>query len=346
MPEINWGMAQMPDFGGNALAAFEQGRQIARQRKTEEAWGAYAANPDDPNALNALAQYDPKSAIALRQDAEKRRREMMAQDLQRKAVAGDPAAMAQLSGIDLDAWSKLDTQQRTVAKQRAEYIGNSALAISRLPPQQQAAAWDAAIEQGVQLGMTELASQRGKYSPQGLQAAISSAGMMSKFIDMTEPKYQVVPQGGSMVNTNDPSAIKQFQQQQAGGGSGDLPRVNTPDEARKLPPGSKFVMPDGRIGTVPGGQTATPSGTFLGNFQGIPGERVTSGYRTPAHNKAVGGVPNSFHQRKDAQGRPLGRDSVPPPGMSMAAYHAQLVRLNPDKDVINEGDHVHMEPKG
>lgn len=30
----------------------------------------------------------------------------------------------------------------------------------------------------------------------------------------------------------------------------------------------------------------------------------------------------------------------------MAAYTAQLKRLNPNMDVINEGDHVHMEPKG
>jgi len=32
--------------------------------------------------------------------------------------------------------------------------------------------------------------------------------------------------------------------------------------------------------------------------------------------------------------------------MSMAAYHAQLKRLNPGLDVINEGDHIHIEPRG
>ena len=32
-----------------------------------------------------------------------------------------------------------------------------------------------------------------------------------------------------------------------------LPRVNTPDEARRLPPGTQFILPDGRIGTVPNG---------------------------------------------------------------------------------------------
>jgi len=80
-------------------------------------------------------------------------------------------------------------------------------------------------------------------------------------------------------------------------------------------------------------------------FSGLSGERITSTYRDPAKNRAVGGVPNSYHMRRDAQGRPLARDSVPPPGMSMADYAAELRRLNPGMKVINEGDHVHMEPR-
>ena len=74
--------------------------------------------------------------------------------------------------------------------------------------------------------------------------------------------------------------------------------------------------------------------------RGIPGERVTSTLRSPARNRAVGGVANSYHLTGQA------RDSVPPPGMSMATYAAELRRLNPHLDVINEGDHVHIEPRG
>jgi len=32
--------------------------------------------------------------------------------------------------------------------------------------------------------------------------------------------------------------------------------------------------------------------------------------------------------------------------MTMAGYAARLRQLNPNYDVINEGDHVHIEPKG
>lgn len=88
----------------------------------------------------------------------------------------------------------------------------------------------------------------------------------------------------------------------------------------------------------------TPPAAFAPS--GIQGERITSTYRDPAHNKRVGGVPNSYHTRRDAQGNPLARDSVPPQGMSMAEYHRILKAQNPHLDVINEGDHIHMEPKG
>lgn len=50
------------------------------------------------------------------------------------------------------------------------------------------------------------------------------------------------------------------------GGGRVLPRVATQDEANRLPPGSEFIGPDGRVYRVPakGGQTAPPSGTFQG----------------------------------------------------------------------------------
>ncbi len=62
--------------------------------------------------------------------------------------------------------------------------------------------------------------------------------------------------------------------------------------------------------------------------------------RSASRNAAVGGKANSYHLTGQA------RDSVPPPGMSMATYYAKLKAANPHLDVINEGDHVHMEPKG
>lgn len=73
---------------------------------------------------------------------------------------------------------------------------------------------------------------------------------------------------------------------------------------------------------------------------------MTSTYRNPAKNKAVGGVGNSYHMRRFPDGTAMARDSVPPPGMTMREYHRRLRELNPGRDVLFEGDHVHMEPRG
>ena len=78
---------------------------------------------------------------------------------------------------------------------------------------------------------------------------------------------------------------------------------------------------------------------------GIDGERVTSTFRDPAKNAQVGGVANSFHMKRFSDGRPMARDSVPPPGITMPAYAKMLRAQNPHMEVINEGDHVHMEPR-
>ncbi len=65
---------------------------------------------------------------------------------------------------------------------------------------------------------------------------------------------------------------------------------------------------------------------------------VTSWGRTPAHNKAVGGVPTSYHTAW------LGADviydlALPAADRSSIARHLGL-------EVIHESDHDHIEPIG
>lgn len=315
--------------------AFQAGMRTAQQEREERevrgALTAYALNPDDETAFERLAQWRPDMAISVRADRDKRQQAAAVADLQRRAAGGDRTALAELAGIDLDAWDKLADNDRQAVTERATVIGQAALRISQLPPDQRPAAWDAAIDQ-LAPRFPEVAEFKGKYSEEALMSAIDSGKLVTEFTNLSRPSYQVVPEGGTLVNTRDPAALSQVAQQNA------PVRVTTPAEAQALPPGTRFVDPNGVERIVPGGAGGNASGGF--RPVGIPGEQVTSTRRTPARNRAVGGVPNSFHLSGQA------RDSVPPSGMSMDAYYRRLKALNPTLQVINEGDHVHIEPRG
>jgi len=71
--------------------------------------------------------------------------------------------------------------------------------------------------------------------------------------------------------------------------------------------------------------------------QFIPGVTVTSGKRSKADNDRVGGVPDSQHLRGTAI------DILPPRGMSPAQVKAQFAQRGMDVDVIDEGDHYHIQ---
>ena len=73
----------------------------------------------------------------------------------------------------------------------------------------------------------------------------------------------------------------------------------------------------------------------------VPGVRITSGRRSPEHNRAVGGAANSFHLRGQAY------DLTPPPGQSMADLERTLRASGlPFAELLNEGDHVHVAWNG
>lgn len=97
-------------------------------------------------------------------------------------------------------------------------------------------------------------------------------------------------------------------------------------------------------GYANGGIVAFAGGGYGSYFEdvatkAVPGLGVTSRQRTPAQNAAVKGVSNSFHQTDDA------RDFIPPKGMDMATFYTKLKsEFGPQYDVLNEGNHVHVEP--
>ena len=110
-------------------------------------------------------------------------------------------------------------------------------------------------------------------------------------------------------------------------------------------PDDMFDEPD--VGGYAGGGIVAFSqgGPALGSWfeetalKAIPGVGVTSRQRSAAKNAQVGGVKNSYHMTDNA------RDFVPPKGMDMGSLASKLkATFGAGYDIINEGDHVHVEP--
>ncbi|WP_422057960.1 hypothetical protein [Sphingomonas sp.] len=65
--DINWGMAQTPNYIGNALGAFQSGMEMGRQMKLRNALTDLATNPDNPDAMRVVAADNPDLAYRMGQ---------------------------------------------------------------------------------------------------------------------------------------------------------------------------------------------------------------------------------------------------------------------------------------
>lgn len=197
-------------IGMNIFGAFKAGQQEREKADYKNALTQYAMAPSE-QGLAPLAQHAPEFVIQERGRLQEQQQRQLQADLQRRAAQGDPAAVAELAGVDLDAWAKLDTRSKQATAERVSVIGEAALAVSQLPPEQRPQAWDMYISQLSQQ-YPELASQRGQYSEQALMGALASAKQMKTFIDLEMPKYMAIPAGGTLVDTRNPQAVQQFGQ--------------------------------------------------------------------------------------------------------------------------------------
>lgn len=155
----------------------------------------------------------------------------------------------------------------------------------------------------------------------GLGATPQAAPPMTPEMGMAPPMPQEAPMGMAM------------------GGLATLP---VPDAMFDEPTNGGFN--DGYAG---GGIVAFSDGggASLGSWieeqatSTIPGIVVTSRQRSAAKNREVGGAANSYHRTDKA------RDFVPPKGMDMGGLASKLKSIyGAGFDIINEGDHVHVEP--
>lgn len=315
---IQWNLLQPVDIGGSIQAGYQLGSETARKERMKGALAAFSADPTNPEAQNALAAYSPEFAMRLAgQRANQAAQQQERQRIGRIASNPDRNAARQeaLSQGDLDLAkqiSEMEDSDRKAAADRFKAAAPVAYQALKLPYEQRKAYIQTVAPELQSAGWTPQQIEAFDPSDEALTGVVHTNMTLEQAMGRDKINYQEVGPGARLVPfdaTGRPVA----------GTGAPQPVDNTP-------------APE-----------ATPSGEF--NYTPVPGAKVTSGYRTPEHNREVGGVPNSYHTRKDANGHPMAYDLVPPPGMSMAELHQKLVGLNPNLDVINEGDHIHVEPK-
>lgn len=195
-------LANLQNFNiaGNAQNALLQGMQVGeamRQRKEQrdremaldKAYQGMMTG--DQTAVNALAAIPGmgKDAYTLQQGQKEKQI--------RADVAAGRAPATALAAINWDDYAALSKEQAEIAKQNVETIGQLALLADT--PQK----WDATINQ---LG-PQFAQYKGQFAQR--EAIIARAGEAKAFLEQQAPKYQVIPEGGTLVNTRDPAALQQ-----------------------------------------------------------------------------------------------------------------------------------------
>lgn len=266
--------------GQSVQQNFMQGRAMRANMETENALSKLAMNPQDEQAYESLARFNPQMAMGMQQQRQEQQRQQQEADLTRLALDGDPEALKRLATINFDRFKVLDAGQKAAIKQEIELFGQAAMDILSVPPEQRAArVQQYAAQFGPQYPeIAEIVTLPPAELEGVLRAAVAEAGVMQQMIAMEQPKYMAIPEGGTLVDTRNPQAVASFgaspqPAQPAPTGmentftfeqvlgalnslgpqgtadwirrNGITVRVNSPQEAKQLPRGTRYIDPNG-----------------------------------------------------------------------------------------------------
>lgn len=253
---VQWNMlAGAPDIGER----FNQGFEAGRQRQAQSALGR--AVQGDPRGMNVLAGLNPQAYMQLRQMGEQKQERGQAQQQQQQEQI---TRAAQTLGPIYQEMARLPYEQRRPYLQRiaprltargipesiiADYDPTddnlqADIALSRERTQQQPTNIQREVEYYRSIGRPDMADQLLQRHAEGPPVVFDVTGDGAP--DLVPRSY--------FNNAPAPSAAP-----------AEVPVVNTPEEARNLPPGTEFQTPDGRRMRVPGAPQAqggaSPSGS-------------------------------------------------------------------------------------
>lgn len=310
---VNWGLAQQPSGPLDILKAAGQ-LQLDRltlqstQRKADQEAQIAASRPQTQQALAA------------------------------GNFAG--AQTNALGAGDFDLAEHIDTlskEHRAELERQAGVTGSLAYGLSQVPPDQRGAHFAAAVPALKSHGLDddEIAHIGSDLSDNALSGYVNTAQSVT----------QQIAAYAASAKANGPTQVER-ELIAAGVQPGSpewkdaiLGHVNPSQFMQVGSDATGHSVIQTRGAGMGGGQSA-PVGPQIEQTVGqmFPGAVTTSGQRSPQHNAEVGGVSNSYHLTDNA------RDVIPPKGVSMDQFHTQLKANLPGFDVINEGDHVHIEP--
>lgn len=176
------------------------------------------------------------------------------------------------------AFSQMDEAEVRQAARRSEALARAAMRWQRIPDEaQRAQAAQADFAELMQLGVTQEQLQALEFDNDALGDLVNGARDIERIIESSQPQLRNVGPGDVVIDVRNPGGPPVYESPYVEQGGmiyerpdalRTLPQPRSPEEARRLPPGTRFRLPDGSIGTVPGGPQASPS---AGNFPAGPG---------------------------------------------------------------------------
>lgn len=239
--DINWGLARPVDVGGAFQDGWARGQAQRRETETRNALMDYAQNPNAPGALNALA------------------------------ATGDPRLVMQAQQHQ----GQMARYKREDYTQLIQAVAKAAKSVK------DPATWDAVVEDFARNGYPEAMQYKGMYSPEARLRLMALGG-----VEDDEPKPTAMQQNYEFLRGRDPKLGETYLQNQAdptrfiqvedgtgavrlvpmrssgaGMGGGSAPRVTDKAQYDALPPGSRYIDPNG-VERTKGGAPSQGGGSF------------------------------------------------------------------------------------
>jgi len=229
--------------GQSFLKGMEQGQAKRKLAAQENALSQYAMNPNDPNAVNALAQINPEMAIKVRQQ--------QAQAQAGKAEADTKLmARAAKAGKTPQEWDAIATQlSQNGYPEAAKLVG-------KFDPNLRQAIMVQGGESDDQ--QNELPSDVRSYQYRQSLPENERPGF-DRFKTLQAPRVFGSAEYG--FNEHNPSGLGG--QPAVAGSASNVPRVSDAATYEAVPAGQQYITPDGTIRVKPGGQSSSTTGGFL-----------------------------------------------------------------------------------